>query len=166
MTEIARKRRTWPWGLLAAALFIFIALAAWQYRPLNPTERQLVGTWQEIGSLESRLRYFPDRRFCSYAVYGKGEFDVGALGSWSCTDSSLIYRTEAGPVWSWSSPVWSLRRLFLSDTLNLRFDENGHIWIGPVELVQVPDESIPSSLLSRLPSVASGPVDPAAVKRP
>lgn len=166
MAEVANKRRRWPWAVLAVVISVFVSVAGWRYRPLNPTERQLVGTWHEVGSPESRFRYFPNRRFCLYSVYGKGEFDVGALGSWSCSDSSLIYRTDRGLFWNWSSPLYSLRNLFLSDTLDLRFDDRGHAWIGPVDLVRIPDESIPPSLLSRRPPVATGSVDPTIVERP
>lgn len=45
MTETVKRRRRWPWAVLAAALLLVVGPIAWQFRPLNATERQLVGRW-------------------------------------------------------------------------------------------------------------------------
>ena len=45
MPESIRTRRRWPWVVLATAILLIGGRVAWRFRPLNATERALVGRW-------------------------------------------------------------------------------------------------------------------------
>lgn len=46
MSDIVKKRRRWPWVILAVLLLLVGAPIAWRLRPLNETERSVIGTWR------------------------------------------------------------------------------------------------------------------------
>lgn len=69
MSETATgKRRRWPWLLLAASLLLTGGSIAWRFRPLNSTERQLVGTWIHADGRETRLQFSETRQFDGMSI--------------------------------------------------------------------------------------------------
>lgn len=100
MNPVARKNRRWRWGLLAPALLVIAGPIAGRWRPLNATERTLVGTWSS-GVPGTKLQFSPDRRV-------DGEFYLKANrlgepfalfvngGTWSVAgDSIRIHRPRS-----------------------------------------------------------------------
>lgn len=61
MSEIAARRRRWPWGVISVIVLVVGVPLAWKFRPLNATERKLLGTWES--SPKNRLSFHADRRF-------------------------------------------------------------------------------------------------------
>lgn len=62
------KRRRWPWLLLAASLLLTGGSIEWRFRPLNSTERQLVGTWIHADGRDTRLQFSETRQFDGTAI--------------------------------------------------------------------------------------------------
>jgi len=84
MTEIAKRRRRWPWVVLAVLLLVVGGPIAWQFRPLNTAEKALVGRWTITGPQEA-IEFRPDRRFLLRGI---------PAGSWSASETSLSVRHE------------------------------------------------------------------------
>lgn len=81
MAEIAKKRRRWPWVVLAVCLLLAIGQVAWKFRPLNAVERPLVGRW----GLPEVIRLQADRR-----MFMDGDF----VGVWSASETTLSVRWQ------------------------------------------------------------------------
>jgi hypothetical protein len=81
------KLRRRHFVLLAVALLIGAPIA-WRYRPLNETERKLVGTWS---FLTSELTFNDDRTFDEN--FGEANFSL-VDGTWSATSDQIKFRTK------------------------------------------------------------------------
>jgi len=77
-----KSRRRWPWAILAVVLLLVGGPIAWRFRPLNETERRLVGTWRSKYEAEYTFRL--DHSF---------ETAYGIRGRWSVSGSMLQLRT-------------------------------------------------------------------------
>lgn len=124
MTENVKKRRRWPWLILAATLILVCGPTVWRLRPLNATERRLVGSWSP--EHDSRLGVFTfraDRAFCWTHPNGF----VAAKGSWSASARSLVIDYEPDGL-SIKQLLFRLyRRLAGHDRQPLRFAEDGDL---------------------------------------
>lgn len=57
------RRRGRRWGILAIAFALACGAAVWKFRPLNATERTLVGKCRSVGGGAYWIEFRPDRRF-------------------------------------------------------------------------------------------------------
>lgn len=134
-----KRRRRWPWILLAIGLLLVGGPFALQLRPLNPTERALVGTWSEPAH-GIRYRLTADRQ----VEMSNLSQAWTSTGQWSASGDSLSLSpgTSAHIVakrpWYLNLP-FSLLRPFARRTYPLRLDGRDRIWLGGVEFVRVPD---------------------------
>ncbi len=87
MTEIVKKRRRWPWAVLAVVVLFIGAPIAWQFRPLNSTERALVGRWQHPLGVDAIYQFGSNRR-CTL-TFPSSPPNFAVHGSWSASDSQL-----------------------------------------------------------------------------
>lgn len=98
MTETVKRRRRWPWGVFATILLLIVGAVGWAFRPLNATEKALIGRWRMTdaavdGAAESR----PDRR-CQLRGF--------PAGTWRTSGTRLFIRFPlplndlAGRPWS------------------------------------------------------------------
>lgn len=62
MSVTVKKRRRWPWIVLAVVLLLVALPVAWRLRPLSATERSLVGRWKSTDGVSS-FHLSADRRF-------------------------------------------------------------------------------------------------------
>lgn len=82
MTETVKKRRRrWPWVVLAAVLLLALGPKAWQLRPLNATERQLVGKWG----------HDPDHVVWDFHA-DRHAIGLGFRGTWSASSDVVTLR--------------------------------------------------------------------------
>ena len=97
MTETVKKRRRWPWVILAAVLLLVGGPIAWRLRPLNATERRLVGTWTpEDPAMTPELLPFtlkPDRTLFYSALGGTLTFP----GRWDATSETIEIQMDPDP---------------------------------------------------------------------
>lgn len=107
MHELVPKRRRWWWLVLVAGLLLLGAPLARRFRPLNGTERALVGRWKgDYGE----MTLSPDRRF----EFGDPAFGEGpdATGTWTATDDQLFIYLDLPAPATWGD-VWRRTRSFL-----------------------------------------------------
>jgi len=112
MSATAKRRRRWPWIVLAAVLLVVGGPIAWRFRPLNATERALVGRWKCVDDV-SVFELSADRRFHWKSVDSDFINGLSAThraepllfhlvdsrlltmqGHWSATKSSLSFRDD------------------------------------------------------------------------
>lgn len=147
MPEIPIRRRRWPLWLLAVVLLLIAGPIAWRWRPLNATERALLGTWRIAqpnvsGAAFSSLdtTYTADRRWVirnpAHRPLPGRPAPAPLSGTWSAVDGRLSYGTDSRTPLSWRTPLAYLRRSILgqgpmehatfylegADTLHITFD--------------------------------------------
>jgi len=91
MSESVKKRRRWPWAILVAVLLLFSGPVAWSFRPLNATERALIGTWRlnaYNGTSSSHRRCFRADRTFEEIVCSNGQTST-TTGSWTASPESI-----------------------------------------------------------------------------
>ena len=85
MSTVGRRRR-WPWVVLAAVLVLVGGPLAWRFRPLNATEKRLVGRWQSTFVDGSIYEFRPDRRW-KHSLFGE-------RGSWTAANGEISFRLD------------------------------------------------------------------------
>ena len=112
MSDTPKKRRRWPWMILVGVLLLVGAPIAWRFRPLNATERTLVGHWKGADSVTT-FELSANRRFHWESVDKPFVDGVSAThrsqpllfhmvdsrlltmeGDWSATRSSLSFQDD------------------------------------------------------------------------
>ncbi len=93
MSGTPMKRRRWPWIMLAAVVLFASPPLAWQYRPLNATERRLVGTWITPQTDEIYV-FTSDRRF-RYSLGVRPRSTI-LEGSWRCSGDRIDLHSDLG----------------------------------------------------------------------
>ncbi|MCA9080546.1 MAG: hypothetical protein KDA58_08300 [Planctomycetaceae bacterium] len=98
-------RRLWRW-LIVASLCAVVTVVAYRHRPLNATERQLVGTWRVVGhrdDLGIQMNFRRDRSMKWTWSNGQGT----ATGNWCVTGDRLKFRSDLLPgVGIWENLKW------------------------------------------------------------
>ena len=81
---VETKRRHWPWLVLAALLLVVAGPRLWRFRPLNATEKSLVGRWQS--TRDGPIYTFrADRSYeCSFI------FD--SWGTWTAANGEISFQ--------------------------------------------------------------------------
>lgn len=124
ITDLQRaslSRRHRFWGILAVGLLLVAAPLAWRYRPLNASERRLIGEWRYYPASPDQnkesLRFRRDRTL----AWNSGRFDdstefedrndADSWAFWNCQNGRLtVWFTHVRPIsWDWSSPLRTLR---------------------------------------------------------
>lgn len=142
MTDTVKKRRRWPWLVLAALLLIG-GPVAWRFRPLNQTERGLIGRWRHEKQL---LDFTSDRRW--WARGGTSNIR-GVDGSWSASESSIcMTKYIPGSLlrhFPWTSRIrLALETMLSRPSVELRWSGPDRVWIQGVEYVRVADSDSPA----------------------
>jgi len=126
MNETVRKRRRWPWVVLAVVLLLIGGPIGWQLRPLTATERQLVGRWgPSTGVVMYHFR--ADRRF-SIQDFG---------GTWHVSSGSIIFHQDPTDTAGYSPIVRAkiyVQRILNSTSYPLRFDGPNQITLNKMPL--------------------------------
>lgn len=121
MTETAKRRRRWPWIVLAAVLLPVCGSMAWRCRPLNTAERGMLGHWTFLeSSIETRAVFYADRTFA---------IDGETVGSWSASPSTIWLRTPVTFAETAGLP-WPTRLAFFIGH-RLLSGSTGIEWDGP-----------------------------------
>jgi hypothetical protein len=106
----SKSARRWIVRLGIGLLGLIALNVAWHFRPLNATERKLVGTWsvQTMGwSIGSTTTLTPDRRFQS--VHIGTDPRIVTTGSWSASARTFSMRPDIP--WDMKpSPLWIIRQ--------------------------------------------------------
>lgn len=119
MAGIARSRRRRLW-LAVAVLLPVVGAMAWQYRPLNVTERLLVGLWKaptedldEPFPVPAPRRHLEAIRFTADRRYRhRGDFLLPLeTGAWRVTGSSLYLDPDPAGPWSYDRLVVATKKL-------------------------------------------------------
>ena len=101
MSNPARKRRRWPWILLAAVVVVAGAMLGWRFRPLNATERTLVGRWSSVGGGRDWIEFRSDRSFETTKLPFVHANDL--------TPWQLEWRTRTSGTWTADGDVLTLK---------------------------------------------------------
>lgn len=93
-------RRRWVSLTLFAGTVAVVAFLAWNFRPLNATERQLVGTWRmqtaQWSMPPSRVTLATDRRYLVHATPGRPPV---CAGMWSGSGNRFVLRPHRPMSW-------------------------------------------------------------------
>lgn len=120
MMETAKSRRRWPWGILAVLLLVAGSIG-WRFRPMNPLEHRLVGTWRDTN--RSGFTFHRSHTFQTHPL--------GSHGTWSASRSLLRMRTMPDLPTSWNGA-----RIYggaltspegWTSELSIEFDERGRL---------------------------------------
>ena len=121
MMETAKRRRSWLWRTLAVLLLAIAGPIGWRFRPMNPLERRLVGTWR-------------DKNGCGFTFRRSHTFQTHPLsshGTWSASRSLLRMRTMPDLPTSWSGAriYWGALTSpeGWTSELPIEFDERGRL---------------------------------------
>lgn len=154
MSEIVPRRRRWPYVVVLLILVVGGFPFAWRYRPLNSTERRLVGGWSspapdeppQMGYKPSKMLHFfkADRTYVSLLESrlmeppdsAKVIRERAGMGTWYCSGSTLTLLPEFPDETDWSTPVDRLFELVLrerpKEELPLKFDDSGDVLLEDV----------------------------------
>jgi hypothetical protein len=122
MTEIVPKRRRWLWLIVATAFALIGGSIVWRLRPLNATERRLLGSWSPTHTAQGPFTFCEDRTF--YWSHPNGF--VASRGTWSCSENSLELAFDHDGGLSVKQLLFRLyRRVAGHDRQPLRFDDAG-----------------------------------------
>ena len=169
MSEAFKKRRRWRWVMAATILLLLVAVFGWRYRPLNSTERTLIGVWQEPEGL-GEFRFESNRRFVSSSNRNK---EPDMTGGWSASPgmlalgSDVSLRNLTGLAWGTAVKVYFKAKS--PDPVEIRMDGPDRFWLDGHEFVRVPSPDAPggasqsraehagnSSKVSKLLAVSAG----------
>lgn len=134
------KRRLWIVALVCGLLLLG-GTVVWRRGRLNPTERQLVGTWlRQPDDNDSRFQFEADRSYVQ--TFGSGPTRDAIAGFWGATPTTFRLRND-GTAPQGTSRLW--RRLTLAVSLwgleeskrPLRWDGENRCWIDGIEYVRV-----------------------------
>lgn len=153
MSETVTRRRRWPWVVLAMVVLLVAGPLAWKYRPLNATERKLVGVWALVSQPEQKIRFSPSRRIGnnmhSTTSLATGvettEFgDFQDFGSWAASSRGVRVDLdpELMPPQPWFERVqFVFLRLFgiEEDGFPITFDGEDHLVFEGDVLMRVPE---------------------------
>lgn len=136
MTETVRKRLRWPWMALAVVLLLVGGPIAWRFRPLNKSERRLLGTFEVsfrdgVLGLQTPGFVLEEVTFYSNRQYVRRILDVGhpvvQRGSWEAGQDTITLKpispTGIGVPWH------ARLRAYVSELLQPRREAMG--WDGP-----------------------------------
>lgn len=161
-SETVAPRRRIP--RLIWLLFVVAPIALpllWQYRPLTPAERRLVGTWRvEVPYGWARqYSFFRNRHVEVRDVFIDGDhlFDVpdsmrgGTHATWTCTASSLScdWKHATFPKTTWgrlqvSINNWMKRPVFKPiETVSISYPDSEHLAIGKAKFERVDGPDAP-----------------------
>lgn len=93
MTEIVKRRRRWPWVVLAAMLIVCGGPVAWRFRPLSAEERSVIGIWRcRVPRAPSTftITFTDDRRY----LLLRGNHQSEEEGQWSISGDRLTCSAE------------------------------------------------------------------------
>lgn len=104
MQEPQSQSRRWWRRVLWGVVLLLVAWSAWLYRPLNPTERWLLGYWKRVDGTQTML-FGRNRRFREQQPSYHGGW---CYGSWSATENSISLQFDLGH-YNLSALPWTTR---------------------------------------------------------
>lgn len=145
MTEALKKRRRWPWVLVALVLMT-AASFAWRSRPLNEMERALVGEWRSADpdrKLHVAIQLAANRR---YRTTVSGNETGTGTGRWTARGNTICFGQDVS-FWGETGMPWRIRfqncfnTLLTVETVDFRVDGPDRVWLEGHEFVRVHDEA-------------------------
>lgn len=138
--ETVRKRRRWPWVLLAAVLLLVGGRIAWRYRPLSDSEKRLVGGWALWLPQDETFRFGADRRFFVRGTHG---------GEWSASETAFYVNSNVSFSALDRFPVGErlttyVRMRLSAETYAIEWEGPDVFWWGGGKFVRVPENDGPA----------------------
>lgn len=126
MSEVSPRQRQGLILLLSVGIVAGSSVLAWHYRPLSPTERQLLGHWCDEGVFDVEgFTFTEDRRFVREEIAARW---IAGEGSWSASGGKLqlVYDRQPPP-WalSWVAAAARLQHLLRSNRYALDVEFEG-----------------------------------------
>ena len=127
MTAIAVRRRRWPWVVISVVLLIVGVPLAWKFRPLNATERKLVGVWSRPKWPGKRIILEGDRTFLVFDP-GPERLCLTERRKWRASESGFFIDLEPSSIAQ--ALEWLLEDGDLSvGPESLQLDGSERVWI-------------------------------------
>lgn len=138
MADSIKKRRRWPYAVFA--LLMLGGAFACLFRPLNATERRVVGHWVSTDSWRTPWTFLPNRTF--HWLHASGQ---SVRGTWSCSSSMIEIVHYGAPTKSlWMRAEERVRSFWNGwDRHSIDFTPNGNLLISSLEYVRVPNPEQP-----------------------
>lgn len=142
MSEAVKKCQRWPWLALATVLLLVGGPLAWQFRPLNETERALIGKWRggdPKGDWQVEVHLEANRRFRTTL---RGSDTGAATGPWTAQGSTIQFKADVS-FWDQKGVPWKRRlqrcfeAMFTVEVLEFRADGPDRLTVGEYEYVRV-----------------------------
>ena len=134
MTETAKRRRHWRWVILAVVLLLVGGPIALRFRPLNATEKAIVGRWKSsffVGIHE----FHANRRF-RHSITDR-------RGSWAAANGRISFWVDPSPelpVQAWPRRLKSyVRSMLAPPTYAIRFEGPDRFYSDSNEFARVPE---------------------------
>jgi len=150
MTETGRRRRRWPWVVLAVVLLLVGGPIAWRFRPLNATERKLVGIWASASSPVQKMRFTAARGFGNN-LQNTASLDSGKecpsshftdFGTWTADSTEVtldVQPIQPGPL-DERVLIWFMRAFgFARAKIPITFEDADHLSFDDEPFVRVPE---------------------------
>lgn len=128
MTERSKRRRRWPWIGLAVVLLCVSGSLAWRYRPLNRTERALLGKWRpdefsRTANPADRITLTADRRFVWRMDDSGTAIRVPfTYGCWSASNQGLFFKLDSPKPSSVADRIRNVVTRVFDQGATIRFD--------------------------------------------
>ncbi len=128
MTGRSKKRRLGAWIGLAVVLLCAIAPLVWRYRPLNQTERALLGTWKpdefsRTANPADRITLTADRRFVWRMDDSGTAIRVPfTYGCWSASNEGLFFKLDSPKPTSVADRIRNVVTRVFDQGATIRFD--------------------------------------------
>ena len=150
VSDVAKRRRRWPWIVLAGVLLLFAGTLVWKRVSLNAAEQKLVGTWSG-DRLGMELCFFADRRFEGTVMTvlpsttgERREIHRMVLGaSWTAIGDRIEITGPRAKIWGWPMPPlrWLVQNLLSPakrESMTLRFESDDRIQVQGHEFIRLP----------------------------
>lgn len=170
-----RTARRWMIRLAIMLVALVALRVAWHHRPLNETERKLVGSWRiqtQGWSISSRATLTADRRYKS--IPDSADPQVVGTGSWSASGETFSMRPDIPwdlhPSFLWIARHWISRpppstvTFREADELEMNGPPGGPTWWRRVASEPVRGQALPAEARAKL-FIGHDYVGPGAVSR-
>lgn len=137
MSERTKKRRGWKLGIASIGLLLVAGWCGWQFRPLNATERKLVGTWtvtrEPLVLPDARTEFtLREDRVMLHFQPASGA-PRQRVGTWSAADGKLSTVLDDNQPGGWFPILSRLKRWIHGwgrQTRNIHFEDDDRFQVS------------------------------------